>query len=235
MASRCRSDHKMRSGIPTRGIRIGVVFGFLVLASAAGSQTKRHNLCDCNPTSMTRREIPNFHKVDNDLYRGGHPTCEGLSKLEALGIRSFIDLGGAQASLRRCKSAAARAGMQFISFKISIPRVVLLGVPDQRLRTLFASIQRARKPIFLSCSLGRDRTGLIAALYRMKRGEMSFPEAEREAIYYGYRPRFIGLRRALERYRDPQELQLLPAPSSAKSTPEGVCRAQGLVTAGSGF
>jgi len=82
-------------------------------------------------------------------------------------------------------------------------------------------MKAAPKPIFVSCSLGRDRTGMVVALYRMKRGEMSFNEAWQEAVYYGYRPRFRGLRNALDRYQDRRELEQLPAPSP--SPPTTVC------------
>ena len=152
-------------------------------------------------------------KVDNDLYRGGRPNCPGLAKLEALGIRTFIDLGGAEAAIHRCKREAELRGISFIRVKISLPKIIFTGVSDKQLRNLFEAIRRAPKPIFVSCSLGRDRTGTVVALYRMKRGEMSFDEAWQEAVYYGYRPRFRGLRVALNRYQDPSELAQLPAPS----------------------
>ena len=168
---------------------------------------------DCNPTSITPKEICNFHKVDNDLYRGGRPNCPGLAKLEALGIRTFIDLGGAEAAIHRCKREAELRGISFIRVKISLPKIIFTGVSDKQLRNLFEAIRRAPKPIFVSCSLGRDRTGMVVALYRMKRGEISFDEAWQEAVYYGYRPRFRGLRVALNRYQDPSELAQLPAPS----------------------
>ena len=85
-------------------------------------------------------------------------------------------------------------------------------------------MKAAPKPIFVSCSLGRDRTGMVVALYRMKRGEMSFEEARREALYYGYRPRYRGLRNALERYQDQRKLELLPVPSADPPSAATVCR-----------
>src|SRR5438876_8284194 len=83
---------------------------------------------DCNPTSITSKEICNFHKVDNDLYRGGRPTCLGLAKLEALGIRTFIDLGGAGAAIHHCKGEAELRGIGLIRVKISVLQVILTGV-----------------------------------------------------------------------------------------------------------
>ena len=178
---------------------------------------------DCNPTTITDSEIRNFHKVDSDLYRGGRLTCGGLAKLQALGVRTFINLGGADGAIHGCESGAKSAGVRFVSFHISVLQTVLTGVSDGRLRSLFAFIEEAPKPVFVSCYLGRDRTGMIVALYRMKRRELSFKEAEQEAVHYGYRTRFIGLQKTLARYKDPRELDLLPAPSLTRAPLDSVC------------
>ncbi len=195
----------------------------VLLTPCVLSAAKCRHPRDCNPTTISDDEICDFHKVDNDLYRGRRPTCSGLSKLEALGIRTFIDLGGAEAALHGCEDDARKAGVHFASFHISLLQIVLTGVSDERLRSLFDLIQKAPKPIFVGCRLGRDRTGMIVALYRIKRQELPFGKAEEEAVYYGYRPRFIGLRKTLERYKDPRELRLLPVPSLSAAPPEGVC------------
>src|SRR4029077_19547870 len=100
-------------------------------------------------------------------------------------------------------------GIQVYHVKVSLADITLLGISDEKLRTIFALMRKSPKPVFVSCSLGRDRTGVITALYRLKRGEMSFAEAENEAVYYGYRTRFIGLHKALERYRYTEGLKLL--------------------------
>lgn len=184
--------------------------------------------CDCNPTAITESDISNFHKVDHDLYRGARPTCNGLSHLEALGIRTFINLGGAEAAIHSCEKGAKAAGIHFIHFHISPVQTVLTGVSDERLRSLFAFMQQAPKPIFLSCQLGRDRTGVIVALYRIKRRELSFDEALQEAVYYGYRQYYLGLRVTLDRYKDPLELRSLPAPSLSGMPSRGVCLPKGL-------
>jgi protein tyrosine/serine phosphatase len=213
---------------PHPGMRLtAVLLALSLLVSPHPSWAKCHEPRDCNPTTITPKEICNFHKVDSDLYRGGRPTCVGLAKLEALGVRTFIDLGGAGAAIHHCKAEAEARGIHFIRVKISLPQIVLTGVPDRQVRNLFADMRSASKPIFVSCSLGRDRTGMVVALYRIKRSEMSFDEAWQEAVHYGYRPHFRGLRRALNRYRERSEIEQLPAPSSAPARPGAVCQASG--------
>lgn len=197
------------------------LLAFVVPASLAARCREPH---DCNPTSISDREICNFHKVDDDLYRGARPTCSGLAKLEALGIRTFIDLGGGQAAIHRCRGEAEQAGLHIILRKISLVQIVVTGISDTNVRELFALIQRSPKPVFIACSLGRDRTGAIVAVYRMRRGEMRPGETLEEARYYGYRTVFRGLRKAVERYQDPENLRLLPFPSLTQDPPQGVCR-----------
>jgi hypothetical protein len=99
------------------------------------------------------------------------------------------------------------------------------GVSSEDLRELFAAIKRATKPIFVRCKLGDDRTGVVVALYRIKRREMSFDEAKREASYYDFHPYLLlGLRKTLDRYRNPREVRSLPAPNLSEAPPRGICQ-----------
>ena len=84
---------------------------------------------------------------------------------------------------------------------------------DKKLRQLFAEMGRAPKPIFVTCKLGDDRTGVIVALYRMRRREMSFGRAEQEALRYHFHPDLLlGLKVTFDRYRDRREVNALPNP-----------------------
>lgn len=217
---------------------IAWVLVFLLWGPAAVLQARcfYHFPEDCNSTSITDRDICDFHKVDSDLYRGSQPKCSGYAKLAELGIRTVVNLqGAADRELRDCERNAPHGGFGFhiVSLDISYPEIGLTGVPDQKMRRLFALMQHAPKPLFVNCKLGKDRTGVVVALYRMKRHEMTFAQAEREAHYYRLTPRLIGLTRTLDRYRYPRELAALPAPVISSEGPRGVCRPKGLEAFGS--
>ena len=151
---------------------------------------------------------------------------QGYAKLAALGIRTIVDLQGAtKGSLRDCE--AHRRGRAFpfriISFRINFLQTAVTGVSNESLRRLFASVERAPKPMFVTCKLGDDRTGLVVALYRIKRREMSFDEARREALRYDFHPDLLlGLRTTLDRYRNPQEVSLLPPADLSEAPRRGV-------------
>src|SRR5262245_28715419 len=36
--------------------------------------------------------VPNFHKVNEHLYRGGQPSNEGFKNLAKLGVKTIVDL-----------------------------------------------------------------------------------------------------------------------------------------------
>ncbi len=198
----------------------------LALAANAEARLFRHpSRSECNPTTITDKDIRGFHQVDADLYRGGHPRCSGYEKLAGLGIRTIIDLQGTPEQKARDCSAKGHAGefrFQFISFKINLFRTTLIGVSDKQLDRLFSIIAQAPKPIFISCKFGEDRTGLVVALYRMKRGEMTYAEARQEALYYGFEPNNCGLNRTFKRFKDPRKLAALPSLMES-STPASVC------------
>jgi len=198
-------------------VRASTLLVCLVLASTVSSEASYHGYPRAgNPSRITEKDIPNFHQVDADLFRGGHPDCNGYAKLAALGIRTIVDLqGGAVGTIRGCEKRTGRRNLNFhiIPFEIWFGQTAVTGVSDQRLRQLFGMMRQAPKPMFVTCKLGDDRTGVIVALYRMRRGEMSFQRAEQEARSYHFHPDvLIGLKLTLDRYRDRRKVSALPDP-----------------------
>lgn len=180
---------------------------------------------DCNPTSITDQDICNFHRVDSDLYRGARPKCSGYAKLASLGIRTIISLEGSlEASLGGCEVPhdGSGAALHLVSLPISYPEIALTGVPDKNMRRIFEQIRSAPKPIFVTCRVGKDRTGVIVAVYRMWRQEMSFDEARHEALHYRFSPSLLGLNKTLNRYRDSEKVKALPTPARSAG-PARVC------------
>jgi len=38
------------------------------------------------------RGVPNFHTVNDNIYRGGQPSDEGLRALASAGVKTIVDL-----------------------------------------------------------------------------------------------------------------------------------------------
>ncbi len=178
---------------------------------------------DANPTPITSQDVCNFHQVDAGLYRGGRPHPSAYPKLVGLGIRTIISLEGPEPAnqehgmideFNRLLSPAQK--IDFLSFPISPTEIDETGVSDERLRQLFQQIRDARRPIFIHCFHGKDRTGAIVALYRMRMNQLSQKEAYREAFHYKFSRADHGLSRTLDRYNSTRKIQTLPLPSPSR-------------------
>jgi protein tyrosine/serine phosphatase len=127
-------------------------------------------------------ELPNFHRVDASLYRGGQPAEGGIERLKALGIRTIVNLRYERA-LNVAEEAEARAaGLLYYN----VPMYGLTRPPDEKVKRALALINDPKnQPVFVHCAAGSDRTGAIVACYRIERSQWTAESAIREAMSYG--------------------------------------------------
>ena len=211
--------------------RLGCAAWSLVAAASLAIPALAQDPCayyfpqDANPTPITSEDICNFHQVDARLYRGGRPRPSAYPKLIDLGIRTIINFEEPEfsekekATVEELNQALAPDWkMDFVSFPISPAEIDETGVSHERLRELFGEIRDAKKPIFVHCYHGKNRTGAVVALYRMLLDQMSQKEAYEEAYHYRFSRNDHGLSKTLDRYKSPKILQTLPRPEPAKGS-----------------
>jgi len=122
--------------------------------------------------------VPNFHKVDDHLYRGGQPTPLGIRNLAQHGIRTVVDLRGRNAQAEREQREVEKAGMHYVH----IPMSTTAQPTDRQISDALSVLNdRAAWPVFVHCAGGRDRTGAVVACYRISRYKWSNAEALAEA------------------------------------------------------
>ena len=180
---------------------------------------------DANPTAITDDDICNFHQVDPQVFRGGRPRSSAYPKLQQLGVRTIINLEEGEHSenereviTRLNDTLKPEERIDFISFPVSQTQIEKTGIPNGEVKELFRLIQNARKPVFVHCYYGRDRTGAVVALYRMLFDEMSFTDAFEEALHYRFSPEDSGLKRTINHYKNVQKLKaLLPSAQSVST------------------
>ena len=128
------------------------------------------------------RELPNFHQVNETLFRGGQPQPGGLKKLSELGIKTVINLRGASEDTRNEQTEAEASGMRYFNIPMSA-----LGRPtDEQVERALAVIEsRENWPVFIHCQRGADRTGVIIAVYRILRDQWTAEQAIDEAKRFG--------------------------------------------------
>lgn len=127
-------------------------------------------------------ELPNFHRVNDNVYRGAQPKKAGLKLLAGLGIKTILNLRDDDAMAERERAEARAAGLQY--FNLPLGRT---GRPkDEQVERALAILNSAdNQPVFVHCKLGADRTGTIIAVYRISHDGWTSERAKAEAKRYG--------------------------------------------------
>ncbi len=128
------------------------------------------------------KDLPNFHQINENLYRGGQPTAEGIRRLATLGIKTIITFREMREKVRREKEIAEENGLRFINLHLSN----WLATKDEEIHAIIEVIRNPElQPVFIHCKRGADRTGTIVAVYRMMFDGWTAAEANREAKTHG--------------------------------------------------
>ena len=126
--------------------------------------------------------VENFARVCPALYRGAQPTEEGFRQLKAMGVKTVVDFRSYHSTKKQVEAAGMKA--------VEIPLKADLGsVPpsDDELKEFFKVIMDpANQPVYIHCAFGKDRTGTMAACYRMEVDGWTPEEAMQEMEAFGY-------------------------------------------------
>ena len=140
--------------------------------------------------------IPRFAWVDSTLARGARPTREGVAALRARGFRTIVDFT-ANAGVRR---EAAAAGLDYFTFPMTAHVWAKPPVEGQVRNFFRIALDPSRRPLFFHCTHGVDRTGTMAALYRIEAQGWQAPGAIEEMRLLGFHGWFRGLARYVGDY-----------------------------------
>ena len=142
-------------------------------------------------------ELPNFHRVNQQLYRGGQPKDSGLRKLKDLGVKTIVNLRGEDAHTRAESEEARSLGLRYYS--IALPE--FSRPKDEEVAQVLGIINDPEnQPVFIHCHHGKDRTGTIVACYRISHDGWTAQDAKDEAQHYGLGRVEVGMRRYIDKY-----------------------------------
>ena len=114
--------------------------------------------------SRSAADLPVFLQVDDGFYRGGQPTPDGLRRLAGMGVKTVICLRRPSAAMERERRLAEQLGMRWVN----IPMWYLWRPSDAQVRQFLAiAADPASRPVFVHCRQGRNRSGIMTALYRV--------------------------------------------------------------------
>lgn len=135
-----------------------------------------------SPVSQAKENIPQFCEVAAGFYRGGQPTDEGLKELKAKGIKTVINFRHEEDLIEEERQKVEALGMEYISIPWTI-----YGEPDPKVLEDFLKVSgdEAKKPVFMHCRRGVERTGVMNAVYAMAYTGLS-PEAAYAKAFEGF-------------------------------------------------
>lgn len=127
--------------------------------------------------AWVRLFVPNFYKVDADLYRANHPGYGRLRRARDLGVRSVLSLRGDRATAPTLveRDACAALGLELRFVRLWTTRLV----DGEVLLDLVDKLRHMPKPMLVHCKSGADRTGLAVTLYLHVLKGVSLEEARR--------------------------------------------------------
>jgi len=150
------------------------------------------------------RELPNFHQINDQLYRGAQPKRGGIQRLAQLGVKTIVNLRAHDEHSQTEEREVRVAGLRY--FNVSVEKITLVAalksltdlryfnLPVKRFgRPTDAQVERVlsiinapeNQPVFVHCKRGADRTGTIIAIYRIEHAGWSSERAKAEANRYG--------------------------------------------------
>ncbi|MEW5819666.1 MAG: tyrosine-protein phosphatase [Cyanobacteriota bacterium] len=132
----------------------------------------------------------NFHKVDENYYRGANPPLEDYEKLGKLGIKSIIDLRHMNnKKFTKLKTIANQYGIKYYSIQMS----PFTPPTKEQIKEFFDIVNNPDgQPVYVHCTYGKDRTGIMSALYRVNNYQWEYDQAYQEMISDGYHVHLYG-------------------------------------------
>lgn len=110
-------------------------------------------------TRITKPGLPNLHRVSDDLYRGAQPTAEGFRELQAMGVKTVINL-------RFNYNEREKIAGTNLAYE-EIPMNAWHTKDEDVVRFLQLLTDKEQAPFFVHCQHGADRAGVLTGVYRI--------------------------------------------------------------------
>jgi protein tyrosine/serine phosphatase len=135
--------------------------------------------------SIIGTDLNNFHKIDDGVYRSKQPDEKSFVMLENMGITEVLNLR----RFHTDNDEAEKTNIKLHRIKINAG-----SITEDHLIEALKIIKNRKGPIVFHCWHGSDRTGAVAAAYRIIFNDWSIADAIDELEYgdYGYHEKFYG-------------------------------------------
>jgi len=142
--------------------------------------------------------IPRFAEIRPGLARGGEPDEAALQYLRDRGYKTIVSfLADPDES-----TFVVEQGMKYVHIPIrSGPFSCPTPSDDQVRQFLSVATDTTLYPMFIHCHAGKDRTGAMAAIYRMETCGWTNDEAVEEMKAFGFAGRYKKLFNFVQSYK----------------------------------
>lgn len=146
----------------------------------------------CLTATTARAHLP-IVEVSPGIYRGPAPeSAADYRQLSALGVKTVLDLR----KFRTRKMDDSRRCVELHGMDYQQIPVAFRPKRDGSAECAFRALTNVGYyPIYIHCELGRDRVGLIVALYRVRCEGWSLCSAYAEMQRFGFNEKLRGLER----------------------------------------
>jgi len=142
------------------------------------------------PAIAQTSTIPNFHQVNDHVYRGGQPAPDAWQSLAKMGIKTVIDLRREDEHSTAAEAqAVAAAGMNYVN----VPMKGVVAPTNEQISKILALLN-SNEAVFVHCKRGADRTGTVIACYRIAHDRWQRQQALQEAKSFGMGLVQVGLK-----------------------------------------
>lgn len=164
--------------------------------------------------SSTGSTLKHFGIVDEGVFKGSRPKSDADFRfLQSLHVKYIVDLQVLPFLTRIEKRRAKKYGIIVIPGTMNASPI---SPSEKHVNRILTTLRdKGYHPIYFHCKLGRDRTSIIAALYKMYFLGMSQQEARQYLKDSGYGFKYGWLRSGLTRY-----LREHPVPPSNVVSPQ---------------
>jgi protein tyrosine/serine phosphatase len=110
-------------------------------------------------TPLDHPGLSNFYEVTTNLYRGAQPTAKGMTELQAMGIKTVLNLRSFHSDHHLVSSG---------DMKLARLHMKPWHAEDEDVVAFLKIASNPNNlPVFVHCQRGADRTGMVCAMYRI--------------------------------------------------------------------
>jgi protein tyrosine/serine phosphatase len=162
--------------------KIIIIIFFIYLTTGCNSVEEKENNYIPPETSVSDKQF-NFHIVDDGIWRSAQPSIESIAVMKKHGLKTIINLRADKENHLWESGVCDSLGIQYFHMPMDGREVPDTSDINKILRVIE---NQQNQPLMFHCLGGKDRTGIVTAIYRLKNSDIGFKEVHTEMLMYGY-------------------------------------------------